>query len=293
MNKKTPYILIMPIVLLGVIFMFGVINGIIQSFGYIPAFNLVNVTLSYYKEILSDPTFLDSLKVSLQISIISSVLAVVLGTILTAVLVYTGHTEGRILQVIKLAIIIPHTIVALFTISMFSQNGLLARVFYKLGLINTQGGFPLLLYTKNSIGIILSYTWKEMPFVAYFSLALMSGVNKILGEASENLGASKLKTFFYIVLPLSMPAIRKAFLIILTFSFGAYDLPFLLGATIPKALPVQAHIEYIHPDLRHRPYTMAINGLMLAITWIMAGIYCLITKKNKVAGDIHEEFQTE
>ena len=293
MNKKTPYILIMPIVLLGVIFMFGVINGIIQSFGYIPAFNLVNVTLSYYKEILSDPTFLDSLKVSLQISIISSVLAVVLGTILTAVLTYTGHTEGRILQVIKLAIIIPHAIVALFTISMFSQNGLLARVFYKLGLINTQGSFPLLLYTKNNLGIILSYMWKEIPFVAYFSLALMSGVNKTLGEASENLGASKLKTFFYIVLPLSMPAIRKAFLIILTFSFGAYDLPFLLGATVPKALPVQAHIEYIHPDLRHRPYTMAINGLMLAITWIMAGIYYLVTKKNKVAGDIHEEFQIE
>lgn len=290
MNKKTPYILIMPIVLLGVIFMFGVINGIVQGFGYIPAFNLNDVTLNYYKEILADPTFLDSLKVSLQISIISSVLAMALGTILTTALVYTGHTEGRILQVIKLAIIIPHTIVALFSISILSQNGLFARVCYKLGLINVQGDFPLLLYTKNNFGIILSYIWKEVPFVAYFSLALMSGINKTLGEASENLGASKFKTFFNIVLPLSMPAIRKAFLIILTFSFGAYDLPFLLGATVPKALPVQAHIEYVHPDLRHRPYAMAMNGLILAVTWIMAGIYYLITKKNKITGDIHEEF---
>jgi len=290
MNKKTPYILIMPIVLLGVIFMFGVINGIVQGFGYIPAFNLNDVTLSYYKEILADPTFLDSLKVSSQISIISSVLAMVLGIILTTALVYTGHTEGRILQVIKLAIIIPHTIVALFTISILSQNGLIARVCYKLGLISAQGDFPLLLYTKNNLGIILSYVWKEVPFVAYFSLALMSGINKTLGEASENLGASKLKTFFYIVLPLSMPSIRKAFLIILTFSFGAYDLPFLLGATVPKALSVQAHIEYVHPDLRHRPYAMAMNGLILAITWAMAGIYYLITKRNKITGDIHEEF---
>ncbi len=289
MNKKAPYILIMPIVLLGVLFIFGVVNGIVQSFGYISAFNLTDVTLKYYKEILSDPTFLDSLKVSLQISIISSILAVILGTILTTALVYTGHTEGRVLQVIKLAIIIPHTIVALFSISILSQNGLLARVFYKLGLTNTQGDFPLLLYTKNNFGIILGYMWKEIPFVAYFSLALMSSVNKTLGEASENLGASKLKSFFYIILPLSMPAIRKAFLIILTFSFGAYDLPFLLGATIPKALPVQAHIEYIHPDLRHRPYAMAMNGLILIITWVMAGIYYLITKKNKIIGDIHEK----
>ncbi len=39
--------------------------------------------------------------------------------------------------------------------------------------------------------------WKEVPFVAYFSLSLMSSINKTLGgEASINLGASKLRTFF-------------------------------------------------------------------------------------------------
>lgn len=290
MNKKTPYILIMPILLLGVLFISGVVSGIIQSFGYIPAFGLTNVTLDYYIQILNNPTFLDSLKASLQISIISSILAVILGTMLTAALVYTGHTEGRVLQVIKLAILIPHTIVALFSISILSQNGLIARLFYKLGLINVQGDFPLLLYTKNNFGIILGYLWKEIPFVAYFSLALMSSIKETLGEASENLGASKLKSFFYITLPLSMPAISKAFLIILTFSFGAYDLPFLLGATIPKALPVQAHIEYIHPDLRHRPYAMAMNGLILIVTWTMAGIYYLTTKKKKIKGDVHERY---
>lgn len=290
MNKKTPYILIAPIVLLGVLFIVAVVNGIVQSFGYIPAFDLTNFTLDYYIEILNNPTFLNSLKVSLRISFISSILAVVLGTILATALVYTGHTEGKVLQIIKLAILIPHTIVALFSISILSQNGLIARLFYSLGLINAQGDFPLLLYTENSFGIILGYLWKEMPFVAYFSLALMNSISKTLGEASENLGASRLKSFFYITLPLSMPAISKAFLIILTFSFGAYDLPFLLGATMPKALPVQAHIEYMHPDLLHRPYAMAMNGLILGVTWSMAGIYYLVKKKKKIKGDIHERY---
>lgn len=290
MNKKTPYILIMPIVLLGVLFIFGLVNGIIQSFGYIPAFDLNNFTLDYYIEILNDPNFLESLKVSLRISIISSILAIVLGTILTSALIYTGHTEGKVLQIIKLAILIPHTIVALFSISLLSQNGLVARLLYNLGLINAQGDFPLLLYAENSFGIIIGYLWKEIPFVAYFSLALMNSINKTLGEASENLGASRLKSFFYITLPLSMPAISKAFLIILTFSFGAYDLPFLLGATMPKALPVQAHIEYMHPDLRHRPYAMAMNGLILGVTWAMAGIYYFIKKKKRIKGDIHERY---
>lgn len=280
--------LIMPIVLLGVLFIYGVANGIIQSFGYIPAFNLRDLSLDYYIKVIKSPTFLDSLKVTLHISLISSILAAVLGTILTAALVYTGHTEGKIIQVIKLAILIPHTIVALFSISILSQNGLLARLLYKLGIISTQGDFPLLLYTKNNIGIILGYLWKEVPFVAYFSLSLMASINKTLGEAAENLGASRLKSFIHITLPLSMPAIAKAFLIILTFSFGAYDLPFLLGATVPKALPVQAHVEYIHPDLRHRPYAMAMNGLILLITWLMAGIYYLISNRKKLKGGSHE-----
>lgn len=277
MNKKIPYILIMPIVFLGILFIYGIINALIQSLGYIPAFNLTNISLNYYLELLSNPTLLDSLKLSLTISIVSSLLSVILGIILTATLVYTGHTEGRVIQVIKLAIIIPHTIVALFSISILSQNGLLARLLYNLGLISSQGDFPLLLYTKHSFGIILGFVWKQVPFVGYFSLSLMSSINNTLGEASENLGASKLKSFFYINLPLSMPAIRKAFLIILMFSFGAYDLPFLLGATIPNALPVQSYIEYLNPDLLHRPYAMAMNGLILLITWSMAGIYYLLT----------------
>ena len=148
MNKKTPYILIMPIISLGVLFIYGVVNGIVQSFGFIPAFNLTKLTLDYYIEMFNNPNVMDSLKVSLQVSVISSLLAVILGTLLTAAMVYTGHTGGKVLQVIKLAILIPHTIVALFSLSILSQNGLIARLFFKLGLINSQSDFPLLLYTK-------------------------------------------------------------------------------------------------------------------------------------------------
>lgn len=288
MNKKVPYILIMPIVLLSIIFLSGVINGMVQSFGYIPAFDMNKFTFDYYIKILKNPSFIESLKLSLKIAFISSILATFLGTILTATLVFTGNTKGKILQIIKLAILIPHTIVALFAISILSQNGLIARFLYKIGLIDSQTGFPLILYSKNNIGIILAYVWKEVPFVAYFSLSLMASINNSLGEAAENLGASKLESFIHITLPLSMPSIKKAFLIILSFSFGAYDLPFLLGATLPKALPVLSHIEYIHPDLRHRPYAMAINGLILIITWAIVGIYYLLTRKKKNCGDYNE-----
>ena len=88
-------------------------------------------------------------------------------------------------------------------------------------------------------GTILAYLWKEIPFVAYFVLAFMSSISDTLGEAAENLGASPLRSFFQVTLPLSVPVIARAFLIIFIFAFGGYELPLLLGVTLPKALPVQ------------------------------------------------------
>ena len=67
-----------------------------------------------------------------------------------------------------------------------------------------------------------------------------------------------------------MPAVLGAFFILLSYNFGAYELPFLLGETSPKALPVQAYIEYTHPDLLHRPYAMAMNTVMLLVSLVFA-----------------------
>ncbi len=274
-------------IFLGILFLLGIGNALVQSFGYIPSFDMTDFTLRYYKEIIQKSIFMNSIRVSFVIALVSSVLATVFGVLLCAVLVYTGNTRGKTLQIIKLPILIPHTVVALFVITFFSQNGLLARIMYGLGLIHTQSDFPLLLYSTNNAGIIIAYLWKEIPFVAYFVLALMSSVNTTLGEAAENLGASKIRAFFQITLPMCMPAVKKAFLIIFAFSFGAYELPFLLGPTLPKALPVQAYVEYIHPDLRHRPYAMAMNSILLIITLVMTAIYYWLTRKNinQIGGD--------
>ena len=94
-------------------------------------------------------------------------------------------------------------VVAVFVIQILSQTGLVARVAYALGLLEDYAAFPQLLFTPSYLGTILAYLWKEIPFVAYFVLAFMSGISHTLGEAAENLGASPVKSFFQVTLPLS------------------------------------------------------------------------------------------
>lgn len=289
MRKSYPYLLLAPFIFLTVIFALGVGNAFIQSFGYIPAFGMEDMTLDYYRDVFSKPELFSSIKLSFYIALTSSVIAVLFGIILCLAIISNKKASSKVMNIVKLPIFVPHTITAFFVILFFSQSGILARVCYLIGLIDVSEKFPMLLFSENSIGIIIGYLWKEIPFVAYFLFAFMSNINETLGEAAENLGASRIKVFFHIILPLSFPTINKVFMIIFAFSFGAYELPFLLGATMPKALPVQAYIEYIHPDLRHRAYAMALNGVILIITLILSGVYYIVSKKIERIDGKHYE----
>lgn len=278
-KHRTVLLLLSPLILVTALVLMACGNVLLQSLGYVPAFGLDRLTVDYYLDIFSSQGFLQALGVSLWISLCSAVLAAVLGTAICAALVARRGKGGAMRYLVRVPILIPHAVVALFVILVFAQTGLLPRVAYALGLISDFSQFPQLLYTPAYEGAILAYVWKEAPFVAYFSLALMSGVSHTLGEAAENLGASPLRSFFCVTLPLSMPAISKAFLIVLVFAFGGYELPVLLGATLPKALPVQAYLSYMSPELRDRPYAMAMYGVILLLSVAMAGLYGLLTRR--------------
>ena len=287
MKKKiTPYILLVPQLILGAIFIIGLGTGIIQSLGVIPAFGLTEPTLKYYKEILTRSDILQSLKYSLYIAFVSAFFATSIGTILCAILVNLRQVKGKVMRVVQIPIIVPHVIVALFAINILSQNGILARIGAQLGLISDQQQFPLLLYDGHGLGVILAYLWKEIPFIVYFVIALMANISDSLGEAATNLGANRIQVFWKITLPLCMNTILSGFLIIFVFALGAYELPFILGATLPRALPVLAYIEYSKPDLLARPYAMAINGLMIAVSCSVAVIYYILLSRStkKLAG---------
>lgn len=278
-NRIVSVLLLTPFILVTALVVKAIINILIQSLGYMPVFDLHEITLKYYIEVLKRPEVIQSIWVSLKVSVVSSLFAAFIGTLICAALVRLRRTEGKLLYVIRLPILVPHTVVALFTVALFAQTGLLARIAFAAGFIGDYTEFPAVLYGTGYAGVILAYIWKEAPFIAYFSLALMSGISDTLGEAAENLGATPLRSFMHITLPMSMPAIAKAFLIVLVFSFGGYELPLLLGATMPKAFPVYTYIEFLKPDFKLRPYAMAMNGITLLISLSMAIIYAVCMRR--------------
>lgn len=278
-QKLTPFWLLLPFLGITALVILSVWNVLVQSLGYIPAFGLTELTFDYYKSIFANPDFVSSLTVSLKIALQSAVASCILGVALAMALIKLRKTKGGAVYLVRFPILVPHAVVAVFMIQLLGQTGLLARLGYALGLLEDFDQFPKLLYTPGYGGAIGAYLWKEAPFVAYFVLAFMGSISETLGEAAENLGASPLRSFFHVTLPLSVPVIARAFLIIFIFAFGGYELPLLLGATLPKALPVQAHLAYMNPELKLRPAAMAMNAVILLMSLAMAAIYWILIRR--------------
>ena len=66
------------------------------------------------------------------------------------------------MRIVQIPIIVPHVVVALFIVNILSQNGILARILANAGLITDQQQFPMLIYDRYGLGVILAYLWNSI-----------------------------------------------------------------------------------------------------------------------------------
>ena len=273
---KIALLLAPAVLVIGVLFSGGIVAALVQSLGYMPAVGRTEISLAAYKEVLGDKDFLNSLLLTLYVAGASTGISTVLAVLAALAL---RRSSGRISAVVfQLPITIPHLVAAVGIALVVSQTGLGARLAAALGLIGEPRQFPALLYDRYSIGIILTYVWKEMPFIALVVLASLRGVAGELEEVARTLGASAWQRFWYVVFPVISPGIVAASLIVFAFTFGAFEVPFLLGKSYPTILPVMAYNEYRDLDLAARPVAMAINILIALVTATIAAFYLRLAR---------------
>lgn len=278
-NKLKPYLLLLPvtIILLGVMGV-GVINCIAQSLGYFPQIGLKELTFDYYREVLMNTTFLKSLLFTLKTSFISASLSVTLGVWLSYVLMKEKFSKFRRL-ILNTPIVVPHIVVVLLMFITFSQSGIVSRVLYKLNIIDTSSQFISIVSDQGGIGIIMVYLWKGIPYTTITTYNILRNMSDKLESVAINLGANKLQSFRYIILPLAMPSIISAFIMLFAFAFGSFEVPFLIGPSTPKTLAVQAYLSYSSSDLFQRPDAMVMNVTLSLISFVLLIVYNRVFEK--------------
>lgn len=283
-SKLTPFVLLVPYITLLVFFLVGLTDGILQGFGYIPAFQMDRFTLEYFKLALADPNVLSGIGISLYVALVSASAAVVLAALLCFIQVTLKKEHGFLSAILRIPLYIPWVVTGFMMILLLSGGGWLARLFSTLGLDPLAQATANILHSPGQTGIIFAFIWASTPFACFLIQTVMSAVTDTLGEAAANLGAGLWHRFWNVTLPLCLPVIRSTFLIVLVSTFGCYEIPALLGMTLPRALPVEIFYHYSQFDPSHRPFAMALNTIMLIIVLTMVGGLHLLGRIGQKAG---------
>jgi putative spermidine/putrescine transport system permease protein len=265
-------------VLIVVLFFGGLAVGVMRSFNWMPVIGLTDPNLDAYRAVLTDPDFLRSFLLTFHISFTSTLISAVIAIAAALMLRRTFAGRGAINFLFQLNLTVPHIVGAIGILYLFSQSGFFARMGYHIGLIARPGDFPALVYDPYAIGIILQYVWKEVPFIGVIVLAQMQALGTDYESVARSLGASRWQAFRHVLLPLIMPGVLSASVIVFAFTFGAYEVPLLLGASHPQALPVLAYKTYTDVDLAARPEAMAMAVVIAIMSALMIWGYLRLTR---------------
>lgn len=264
--------------LIVVLFFGGLAVGVMRSFNWMPVIGLTDPNLDAYRAVLTDPDFLRSFLLTFHIAFTSTLISAVIAIAAALMLRRTFAGRRAINFLFQLNLTVPHIVGAIGILYLFSQSGFFARMAYHIGLIARPGEFPALVFDPYAIGIILQYVWKEVPFIGVIVLAQMQALGTDYESVARSLGASRWQAFRHVLLPLIMPGVLSASVIVFAFTFGAYEVPLLLGASHPQALPVLAYKTYTDVDLAARPEAMAMAVVIAIMSALMIWGYLRLTR---------------
>jgi len=262
-----------------VLFLGGVVFGFVQSLNFIPLIGQYTLNLDAYASMLSDPAFRPSLVLSLWIAFAATVIAAVLAVAASLFLRQTSVGRRVGTYIFQLNLAIPHIVGAVAMLTLLSQSGLLSRLSHLVGLTQDIAQFPPLVNDRWGVAIIAEYVWKEVPFIGVVVLAALAGGTRDYEDLARTLGAGWWQRFRHVILPFIMPGLLSTSIIVFAFSFGAYEVPFLLGQPFPATLSVQAYLKYVDVDLGARSEAQAINVLIAVIVTLLIFLYLRLSDR--------------
>ena len=223
MKKNFSFLYLLPQLFFTGLFLLALFLGLWDSFTVEG-----HVSIAHYKEIFTRGDTLPSIFYTLRISFLSSLFTLLLALLCSFLILHFSEKWDSLKSILQLAIIMPHSLVALFLLFFLSQNGFMARIFYALKLISDQSAFPEFVYDRFGVGVILGYIWKELPFMLFFALPLAYSVDGKLGEAARTMGASPLYSFFLLPCLYRFGSILRLFLLFSPFPSEALIFPIFL-----------------------------------------------------------------
>lgn len=221
-----------------------------QSLGLMPLVGRPELSTAAYTAHGDD--LLVGMGLSLAIAGTSTLLACLIG-FTAALVMMQGRWCGKLVTAVSaLSIPVPHIVGAATAGLLLADSGLLARVF------GASGSWPELVGGPWWLAVVFEYAWKESAFVGLVVAGTLATRSVSYEETAALLGAGRLRRLRHVLVPLSLPALIIAGTIAFIYTFGSYEVAWLLGRPYPEPLPVMALRLYNSVTLTTRPEAAAV-----------------------------------
>ncbi|WP_042461638.1 carbohydrate ABC transporter permease [Neobacillus dielmonensis] len=287
-GNLTPYLFILPSLILIIGFLFYPIGTVfyysLQNYDIAAPFYNGFAGLDNFKTIFTeDKMFLPSLLNSLKWVVSEVGLQLVFGMIVALLLNQTFKLRG----LVRAIAFIPWAISGVLASSMWSlifneHMGVLNDLLLKLGLVNEPQAF-LAGTTTAFTAVILAEMWRGIPFFAITLLASLQSIPTELYEASKVDGASRWKTFIYVILPQLKNTIVLTTLLRVVWEFNNVDLLFNLtgGGPAHSTTTLTMYIADLAVHGSNFGYGSALTVVSFGILLIFAMIYLKLSRYEK------------
>ena len=214
-------------------------------------------TLNWYRVLLADGQLLRVALNSLVVALSSATLAAAIGTV-AAVTLFRYRFFGRRLlyALIYVLIMSPEIVMGISLLMLFVAIRL-----------------PLGFWT-----LLLSHTTFCIPFVVVTVLSRLSGFDRNLVDAAQDLGASEVQVFRRIVLPLLMPAVLAGWLLSFTLSLDDVIISFFVTGPGFEVLPLRI---FSLVRLGVKPEINALCTIMFGLTLVFITLSQVLQKEKR------------
>jgi putative spermidine/putrescine transport system permease protein len=220
--------------------------------------------LSNYAELASAPVR-HVLATTAEICVFTTVITVLLAYVVAYAIVHAGPRTRRLLL---LGVVLPLWVSVLVRsfawVALLRREGLINTALLQLGLIR----HPLALIW-NELGVTIGMVHYMLPYGILPLLAHFRSIEPAYTAAARGLGASPLQAFRRVFLPLSLPGVIAAGILVFIFSMGFYVTPVLLGGG--RTIMITEYISsQIMDILAWGSGTMLATTLVIAVLLLLA-----------------------
>lgn len=197
-------------------------------------------TLDNYRAALGEPIYRDLLFRSLKVSAIVSVITVVLAyPVAYFISFHGGRAKGLWIFIITVPFWTGYLLRILSWKVILGYKGVLNSALLGLGVISEP--LETLLYSLNAVIITLAHSWAAFAILPIY--VSLEKLDRTLLEAAADLGQGPIRQFLRVTLPLTLPGVIAALLIVMIPTVGDYVTPKLVGGKdgvmIANAIQVQ------------------------------------------------------